>query len=107
MTFNEKSIKVIRMGLHSGGNVEEGYVAGVYHPAFRELCESRLYLEKCREIIKNRNIKGNITIYVSPTEISKMTGQKRSNLESLQQQGVYAKVKPDEKLAKYVLRIEE
>ena len=105
--FNDADIKVIRLGLHSGGNVEEGFVAGAYHPAFRELCESRLYLEKCREIINSRNIKGNITIYVSPTEISKMTGQKRSNLESLQKQGICAKVKPDEKLAKYMLRIEE
>jgi len=105
--FNEASIKVIRLGLHSGGNVEEGFVAGAYHPAFRELCESRLYLEKCRKLIKDNNITGNIIIYVSPFEISKMTGQKRSNIESLSQMGVYAKIKPDAKLGKYMLRIEE
>jgi len=105
--FNEASIKVIRLGLHSGGNVEEGFVAGAYHPAFRELCESRLYLEKCRKLIKDNNITGNIIIYVSPFEISKMTGQKRSNIESLSQMGVYTKIKPDAKLGKYMLRIEE
>lgn len=105
--FGEADIKVIRLGLHSGGNVEEGFVAGAYHPAFRELCESRLYLEKCRELIKKNNITGKITIYVCPTEISKMTGQKRSNIESLSEMGVYANIKPDEKLGKYMLRIEE
>lgn len=105
--FNEASIKVIRLGLHSGGNVEAGFIAGAYHPAFRELCESRLYLEKCCKFINDNNITGNITIYVSPAEISKMTGQKRSNIECLSQMGVYAKIKPDAVLGKYMLRIEE
>lgn len=105
--FGGAHIKVIRLGLHSGGNVEEGFVAGAYHPAFRELCESRLYFEKCRELIKKNNITGNITIYVRPSEISKMTGQKRSNIESLSEMGIFAKIKPDEKLEKYMLRIEE
>ncbi len=105
--FNNASIKVIRLGLHSGGNVEDGFIAGAYHPAFRELCESRLYLEKCRRLIKDNSITGNITIYVCPSEISKMTGQKRSNIESLSQMGVYAKIKSDAKLGKYMLRIEE
>ena len=105
--FNEDCVKVIRLGLHSGGNVEEGFVAGAYHPAFRELCESRLYFEKCCKIIKDNNITGKITIYVSPSEISKMTGQKRSNIESLLQMGISAQVKPDADLGKYMLRIEE
>lgn len=105
--FNEASIKVIRLGLHSGGNVEDGFVAGAYHPAFRELCESRLYLEKCCKLINDNDITGNITIYVCPSEISKMTGQKRSNIESLAQMGISAQVKPDAKLGKYMLRIEE
>lgn len=45
--FRENNIKVIRLGLHSGGNVDEGYLAGAYHPAFRELCEGKIYLKKC------------------------------------------------------------
>lgn len=103
--FGDAGIKVIRLGLHSGGNVENGFVAGAYHPAFRELCESRLYLEKCCELIKKNNITGNITIYVSPSEISKMTGQKRSNINLLASFGVYAKVKGDAELDKCELRL--
>ena len=53
MMFHEKNIRVIRLGLHSGGNVEEGFVAGAYHPAFRELCESRIYLDRVMDEIKN------------------------------------------------------
>ncbi len=103
--FNENNIKVIRLGLHSGGNVEDGYIAGAYHPAFRELCESKIYLKKVKEIIKNNNISGNTVIFVSPCEISKMTGQKRSNLLSLEALGVNAKVKGDDGLRKYEVRL--
>ncbi len=105
--FNRENINVIRLGLHSGGNVDEGFVAGAYHPAFRELCESRLYFEKCCSIINENNITGKITIYVCPSEISKMTGQKRSNIERLSHMGIQAVVKSDENLSKYMLRIEE
>lgn len=103
--FGDADIKVIRLGLHSGGNVEDGFVAGAYHPAFRELCESRLYFEKCCELIKKNNITGNITINVCPSEISKMTGHKRSNINLLASFGVYAKVKGDAELDKYELRL--
>lgn len=103
--FNGANIKVIRMGLHSGGNVDEGYIAGAYHPAFRELCESRIYLKNAIRIIKNENISGNAVIYVAPGEISKMTGQKKSNLSSLSAIGVNAKVKGDSGLSKYEIRL--
>ena len=103
--FNEADIKVIRLGLHSGGNVEDGYVAGAYHPAFRELCESRIYLKNAIRIIKDKNISGNTVIYVAPSEISKMTGQKKSNLLNLSALGVNARVKGDDGLSKYEIRL--
>lgn len=103
--FNAANIRVIRLGLHSGGNVEDGFVAGAYHPAFRELCESRIYLKKVTELIKNSKISGNAEIYVCPSEISKMTGQKKSNLLSLSAMGVNAKVKGDNGFSKYEVRL--
>lgn len=103
--FNKNNIKVIRLGLHSGGNVEDGYIAGAYHPAFRELCESRIYFNSVKKIINDKNIKGNVTIYVSPKEISKMTGQKKTNLENLKTMGVNAHVKGCDELDKYQVRL--
>lgn len=102
--FNNAGIKVIRLGLHSGGNVEEGFVAGAFHPAFRELCESRIYFEKLKKYIEEEKIKGKITIYVCPSEISKMTGQKKGNILLLEQMGVYAGVRGDGSLGKYEFR---
>lgn len=42
--FERAGIKVIRLGLHSGGDVEGSFVAGAYHPALREMCEGHIYL---------------------------------------------------------------
>ena len=57
LMFHNADIRVIRVGLHSGGNVEDGFVAGAYHPAFREICESRIYLRKVFDEIERQNIK--------------------------------------------------
>lgn len=88
MMFHEKGIRVIRVGLHSGGNVEEGYVTGVYHPAFRELCESKIYLRLVTDEINKKNIKpGNIEIAVGSKFVSQLTGQKKCNLKKLNELG--------------------
>ena len=111
--FNENNIKVIRLGLHSGGNVEEGYLSGPYHPAFGELCESEIYLKNIRkkllEIYKNENnseIK-NVTIYVNEKEISKATGQKGKNKESLLKDGFSVTIKGVSDLENSKILIEE
>ena len=41
----EAGVPVIRLGLHAGGDVEKGYIAGPWHPAFRELCEGEIYYQ--------------------------------------------------------------
>ena len=111
--FYENNIKVIRLGLHSGGNVEEGFLSGPYHPAFRELCESEIYLKNIRkklfEIYKNENnlqIK-NVTIYVNEKEISKATGQKGKNKETLLTEGFSVAIKGKSDLDIYEIQIEE
>ena len=103
--FYKNNIKVIRLGLHSGGNVEEGYLSGPYHPAFGELCESGVYLNIAKERLKEIR-KGKITIFVNPREISKMTGQKGSNKEKLLSEGYKVTVKGDGSLNKYEIKIQ-
>ncbi len=110
--FYENNIKVIRLGLHSGGNVDEGYLSGPYHPAFGELCESEIYLKRIRkklfEIYKNENnseIK-NVTIYVNEKEISKATGQKGKNKECLLCDGFKVTIKGKSELEKYEIETE-
>jgi len=113
MMFRENNIKVIRLGLHSGGNVTDGYLSGPYHPAFGELCESEIYLKNIRkklfEFYKNEKISNmkNVTIFVNNKEISKATGQKGKNKELLLSDGFSVTIKGSETLEKYQILIEE
>lgn len=91
--FTSQGIKVIRMGLHAGEDVEKAMLGGVYHPAFRELCESRLFLE---DIIKQITPlkKGNYILYTDPRNISRAAGQRRCNIAALAELGYGLSVKP-------------
>jgi histone acetyltransferase (RNA polymerase elongator complex component) len=106
MMFHEAHIRVIRVGLHSGGNVEEGFVAGAYHPAFREICESRIYLQKVLSEIKRQGTeKGDLTVTVGPSFVSMMSGQKKANTQILRELGYNLKIKQDSKLKKYEVEV--
>ncbi len=104
--FYDEDIKVIRLGLHSGGNVEDGYLAGPYHPAFGELCEGEIYLSEAVKLLNNVP-KGEKTLYVNPKEISKMTGQKGRNKNVLADMGYIVSVKGKDNLRKYQIEINE
>lgn len=100
LMFYENSIKVIRLGLHSGGNVEDGFVAGVYHPAFRELCESEIY----KNIIDKKLCllpDGNYTLSVKNGEMSKAVGHKKSNIEYFAKKGKTLKFTENDLLTQY------
>lgn len=104
--FYDAGIRVIRLGLHSGGAVEEGYTAGPYHPAFGELCESRLYLDSAFEKLYLLP-KGQYTIFVEETQVSKMIGQKRMNIDLLKREGYNCTVKGKSAVARYETEIEK
>lgn len=98
--FENAGIKVIRVGLHSGGGVEEGFAGGAYHPALRELCEGRIYLKSALEKLEKYG-KGTYVLAVNKREISKMTGQKKQNLLKLKSLGYECSVEGREELEKY------
>ena len=99
--FEENGIKVIRLGLHSIEN--DAYVAGPWHPAFSELCQSHILLNKA---LRSLNEKGNYLIYVNKSSVSKMIGQKRSNILFLETRGFNCKVKVDNSLDNLEIKIE-
>jgi len=99
--FTENGIKVIRLGLHSIEN--EAYIAGPWHPAFSELCQSQIMLNKAIKLLKE---KGNYTLYVGKSDVSKMTGQKKSNILHLKSLGYECKVKTSELLENLEIKVE-
>ena len=99
--FNEADIKVIRLGLHS---IEpKAYIAGPWHPAFAELCQSENFLNLAKDSL---NEAGEYTIFVNPSDVSKMTGQKKSNLLKLKDLGFICKVISDGNVSKNQIKVE-
>lgn len=107
--FYDENIRVIRLGLHSGGGVEEGYIAGPFHPAFGELCESEIYFNKVKKELLSvkdslsvgKNGLKDATVFVNERNISKMIGQKRRNIERFSQLGFNVSVKGDSTFSGY------
>lgn len=99
--FVDANIRVIRLGLHS--IEEEAYIAGPWHPAFSELVLSQIMLN---EVLSKITSKGNCILYVNKSDVSKMIGQKKSNIQFLESKGIYCKVKPKEGLKNLEIIIE-
>lgn len=104
--FENAGIKVIRVGLHSGGGVEEGFAGGAYHPALREICEGRIYFNNALKELEKLGA-GIYILCVAPSEISKMTGQKKQNLSELREKGYECIVKGADGLSKYEVQIKK
>lgn len=84
--FDGNDIRVIRVGLHDSKSLKENRLAGPYHPAFKELCESRIMLDRAISLLRQKD-EGKYTLRVSPRCRSKMTGNKKSNLLALKERG--------------------
>lgn len=103
--FEERDIRVIRLGLHDSESLSENMAAGAYHPAFRELCESEIVYRNTLEALKkNRIAFGAAEIFVHPSSVSRFIGQKRKNLMRLEKAGITAIIRQDNRLGKYEVR---
>ncbi len=81
--FKKNHIQVIRIGLQPTENIMEGkdVIAGPFHPAFRELVEAELRLDKLkRELNKLEHIPKELEIHVNPKSVSETVGLKRKNI---------------------------
>lgn len=102
LMFEKAKINVIRVGLHTVES--DGFVAGPWHPAFGEMCQSRIYRKKVLEIIeKEKTPKGKLKIFVPFGCVSKMIGVKKSNIEFLASMGYNCKVYEHNKMTLSVM----
>lgn len=107
--FKKKKIDVIRVGLQSTDeicnpeNEKSQVVAGPYHPAFRQLVESRIYYDEISKKIKSLNNKvKNISVLVNSKNINSFVGHKRENLERIKEiYNVNIKIKQDDSVQDY------
>ncbi len=109
--FSENNIEVIRLGLHYSEDLERDMLFDNYHPAFKELCESKLMLDKFVGIVNDTGlIKGkkpiNVTVSVNPSSVSKLVGQKRTNIKAMNDMGFNVKLSQNKNLSAYEIIIE-
>lgn len=97
--FEQNGVRVIRVGLHAERSLEENLVAGPYHPAFRELCESKLFRDDADEQLKKLP-QGVYVLTVSPKDRSRAAGYKRQNLLHWQERGYGIRITEDASLPK-------
>jgi histone acetyltransferase (RNA polymerase elongator complex component) len=87
--FELAGIDVIRIGLQPTEELERPgtIVAGPYHPAFRQLVESSILLDKMRSVLRtSKGRTGTVTFQVNPKDLSAAIGQQRSNIKQLEKE---------------------
>ena len=102
---DELSIPVIRLGLHSDPQMCEHCLAGPFHPAFRERCESYTWLHRLQQYLDNNRCE-NVRIIVHPSQLSKVIGQKKENIDQLRAKGYAVVVTGDSDLCQKEFRVE-
>lgn len=86
--FETHDIRVIRLGLHASPQLEAGYLAGPWHPAFGELCRARQYRARVQEALFACGLSGGPQqVQIAPADQSKALGQHRCNVQAFAAQG--------------------
>lgn len=82
--YKNNNINVIRIGLQPTDNINEqaDVVSGPFHPAFRQLVESKLILNNIEKSLCHNGLTNekNIVIYTDEKNISNIIGQRRKNI---------------------------
>lgn len=85
--YEENNINVIRIGLQPTESISENgeVIAGPFHPALRQLVQSRLLRNKLEKYFLNNKVKDRqeVVIECKPGEVSNIVGQKRQNIDKL------------------------
>ncbi|MBR4021864.1 MAG: radical SAM protein [Ruminococcus sp.] len=100
----KNSIKVIKCGLHASEFVENDMTGGFYHPAFRELCEGRIYRREIEKIISESD--SYLKISVPTKMLSRAIGQKKCNTEYFREKGTELKIISDNAQSEYIKILE-
>lgn len=110
LLFKKKNIAIIRMGLQASEDLENGstVLAGPYHPAFGHLVYSEIFLDMAVEQIESSALNtDSISIRANPSNISKLIGLRKRNLEILKKKFGFetVAVNPDDTLAQDQIKV--
>lgn len=102
--YKKEGINVIRIGLQPTDTINEGgdIIDGPFHPAFRELVESSLLIDK----IKQEIISDNLEILINNRDVSKLYANKKYYFNKLKEDGynITVKITDDVEKGKVLIR---
>ncbi len=98
MLFTVNDIDVIRIGLQPTENIQMGkdVVAGPFHPAFRQLVESNIYIKLLKSYFLKEDMETkdkDLLIEANNALVSSISGQKSSNRKFLMKNYKFNKIK--------------
>lgn len=105
LKFESENINIIRLGLHYSDSLIDNSLGNNYHPAFKELCENRIFYNKLKALVDKFPDKRKFTLFVNQKSLSKLIGQKKSNILSFEKLGYEFEIKTDNTLSKYDIYI--
>ena len=102
LMFEEADIAIIRLGLHYSESLVSNSYGNNYHPAFKELCENKIFFDRFIDTAsKSRIDKNNFKVCINSKSLSKFLGQKKSNYNAFVEMGYNFEIKFDDTLGKY------
>ncbi len=85
--FENAGVKIIRLGLHSSEDIKKNMLAGGFHDSFGELVKSRIMVNKILSLPP-----ADYEVSVNSKSLSKLKGNKKSNIYLLIERGYNIKI---------------
>jgi histone acetyltransferase (RNA polymerase elongator complex component) len=85
LKLENSSIPVSRIGLQPSRELETNYLAGPYHPSFRQLVDSAIFFDMATSLLQISQKNGQALFLCHPKEISNLRGQKNENIMRLKE----------------------
>ncbi len=82
--FDESGVAVIRVGLQHEESLQDGVVAGPYHPSFGEMVKSELFFRRVVKLLNKMPFRNeNIVFCLAPSDESAFRGLNNSNMKKI------------------------
>jgi len=79
LKLEKSSVLVARIGLQPTKELERDYLAGPYHPAFRQLIDSAIFFDMAKYLLQDFPNGSKAIFFCNPKEISNLKGQRNEN----------------------------
>ena len=83
LRLENSSLSVARIGLQPTKKLERDFLAGPYHPAFRQLVDSAIFFDMATSLLHVSQKNGQALFLCHPKEVSNLRGQKNENILKL------------------------